>query len=473
MKVLHVISCLVKADGHSQFCMTLAERMVAPGLEQRIFSLPSEDGAPLSDPKGLIRYASGQPIHVFNVSVRLGLEKQLAAVMRNFQPDVVHLHGGWHPVLFFGARLAKRMSIPIVLSLHGSLRPVVVEGDRRLKKRLAWRLYQRRLVGLADVIHVSTETEREDLARLGFDKPVVVVPNGVDLEPRNTRKTRNPEEDGGGSSKVLKCGSALGNETHTRTVLYLGRLHPIKGLDLLISAWKQLVLDFNDWHLLIVGSDEQGVLAKLREQVKRLELEDRITFGGPAYGDEKIRIMSDADLFVLPTRGENFGIVVVEALACGVPVITTKGAPWQELLGSPASAKVRECESALVDKRETSEVEPRNTRSTRNEGDLSQLSSVGVPISVPSTNELTNSRTNELARPGRAGWWVDIGVEPLAEAMREAMGLTDEERRQMGENGRRLVERKYRWEAVAEKMMEVYENSPRESRRRGDGASFS
>ena len=426
MRVLHIISCLVKADGHSQFCMALAERMVAPGLEQRIFSLPSGNGEPLPDPKRLIRYASGRPIHVLNVSVRLGLEKQLAAVMRDFKPDVVHLHGGWHPVLFFGARLAKRMGIPIVLSLHGSLRPVVVEGDRRLKKRLAWRLYQRRLVGLADVIHVSTETEREDLARLGFDKPAVVVPNGVDV----------------GSALLRYCGSALvgsngqwamGHEAHTRTVLYLGRLHPIKGLDLLVSAWKQVVPDFNGWHLLIVGSDEKGELAKLREQVKQLELEDRITFGDPAYGDEKSRIMSDADLFVLPTRGENFGIVVVEALACGVPVITTKGAPWSELLGNPDSSKVlkygnsKERESATAN--ETNGANDDNFR----------------------TLELQNARTF------RCGWWIDIGVEPLAEAMREAMSLTDEERRQMGENGRRLVERKYRWEAVAERMADVYE----------------
>jgi glycosyltransferase involved in cell wall biosynthesis len=68
-----------------------------------------------------------------------------------------------------------------------------------------------------------------------------------------------------------------------------------------------------------------------------------------------------------------------------------------------------------------------------------------------------NFRTNELARTGRAGWWIDVGVEPLVEALREAMGMSDEERRAMGENGRRLVEAKYRWEAVAGRMAEVYE----------------
>ena len=103
---------------------------------------------------------------------------------------------------------------------------------------------------------------------------MVVVPNGVDLEPRNTRTTREPKEGGGESPKVLKCGSEIGNRAHTRTVLYLGRLHPIKGLDLLVSAWKQVVSDFNGWHLLIVGPDEQDELARLREQVQRLELEE-------------------------------------------------------------------------------------------------------------------------------------------------------------------------------------------------------
>jgi glycosyltransferase involved in cell wall biosynthesis len=140
-----------------------------------------------------------------------------------------------------------------------------------------------------------------------------------------------------------------------------------------------------------------------------------VTFGGPRYGDEKVAVMQAADLFVLPTHSENFGIVVAEALACGVPVITTKGTPWGEL---------EKCVNALL---------------------------------RYCVNKAITQSGNQAFHAERAGWWIDIGVEPLARALVEAMGLTDEERRAMGENGRRLVEAKYQWPRIAGEMEKVYE----------------
>jgi len=242
----------------------------------------------------------------------------------------------------------------------------------------------------------------------------------------------------------------------------LGRLHPLKGLDLLISAWAEIkgsiapkalvqglnradgagskvTNEFLSWQLVIAGPDEQDTLKNLREQVKRLELEKSVTFCGPLYGEEKRRVLQSADLFALPTRSENFGIAVAEALASGVPVITTKGAPWSELLGNSDSSFVHYCDSALVEKPE----------------DGGQR-----PEALPTNELLPDSsfilQPSAFAAFGRCGWWVEIGVEPLAEALREAMSLTDEARRVMGANGRRLVEAKYRWVAVAERMAGVY-----------------
>jgi glycosyltransferase involved in cell wall biosynthesis len=232
----------------------------------------------------------------------------------------------------------------------------------------------------------------------------------------------------------------------------------------------RLTVNGASWQLIIAGPDEQGTLKALKAQAERLGLtvsrqlltvncepaadgsrasdpDIRLTayrspltdlvFMGPVYGERKALLLSQADLFVLPTRSDNFGIAVAEALASGVPVICTKGAPWAELLGNSASALVHYCESSLVG----------NDQRAENGSQRSEVSG---------TQELMNFRTHELTRTGRAGWWTDIGAEPLAAALREAMSLTDEQRRAMGENGRRLVERKYRWETVAERMTEVY-----------------
>jgi len=539
MRVLHIISCLVKSDGHSLFCMRLAERLLAQGHVQTIFTLPS-GGDKLPDPQRLVHHADGRLLRFLNVSLPFGLERQIAALALFFKPDVIHLHGGWHPVLFYGARVARRMGIPILLSLHGSLRPAVVEGDRRLKKRLAWHLYQRRLVQMSSLIHVSTETEKEDLARLGFDKPAAVVPNGVDVEEFSRKDAPSPcaltplnletsaQRDGpleplspctsakrdGTLEPLSPCTSAQRDGTLEpslpRTVLYLGRLHPLKGLDLLISAWalvRSSLVHYCDsalvnrtedgesvgntqsairnrqstigndstharmnsrtnellsWQLVIAGPDHAGHKAELVKEAKRLglrvedvtinelmnsrtnELLPDLIFTGPLYGEEKTKAMQHADLFVLPTRSDNFGIAVAEALACGVPVITTKGAPWSELLGKQA------CLADWPDSRTSGVAEWQDRRSAVRDESPTQPTKPANPATPANLAHPT------IAADGRCGWWVDIGAEPLAAALREAMSLTDEERRAMGENGRRLVERKYRWKTVSEQMAEVY-----------------
>ena len=222
MRVLHVISGLAIADGHAAFCLQLAEQLAGRGLAQRILSLPTPGEPTHPDPRGLVQFVGGRQARLMNLVLPLGLRRQWAMHLAGFHPTIVHLHGGWHPFLFLCMRLARRAGLPVVLTLHGSLRPAVVEQDRRLKKRLAWHLYQRRLVAGADQIHVASEAEQSDLARLGFDQPVHVIPNGVTLT-----EARLPCEDARSAGE-------------SRTLLYLGRLHPLKGLDLLLEAWARV-----------------------------------------------------------------------------------------------------------------------------------------------------------------------------------------------------------------------------------------
>jgi len=114
-----------------------------------------------------------------------------------------------------------------------------------------------------------------------------------------------------------------------KTVLYVGRITPIKGLSSLCKAFAQTRVD--DWHLVIVGPDQENHTAELRALAEQVGVVEHVTFTGPKYGYDLQKAYDDADIFVLPSHSENFGSVVIEALAHGVPVITTKGTPWQEL----------------------------------------------------------------------------------------------------------------------------------------------
>jgi len=187
---------------------------------------------------------------------------------------------------------------------------------------------------------------------------------------------------------------------------------------------------------------------------------------GPVYGQEKHAVMRAADLFVLPTYNENFGITVAEALAASVPVITTKGAPWAELLGQQAGLAERQ-NSGVAEWQDSGVAEWQNSRD-EGRGKSTPIISPAIRASLvtpatPATQTApaipaisVKQATPAIAANGRCGWWVDVGVEPLTEALHEALNLTDEERHAMGENGRRLVEAKYQWETVAAKMAEVY-----------------
>jgi glycosyltransferase involved in cell wall biosynthesis len=179
-----------------------------------------------------------------------------------------------------------------------------------LKKRAFWALLQRPAIRGAACIHATSEQEYQELRRFGLRNPVAIIPNGIDLPELPAHRPVRPVPE--------------------RIVLSLGRIHPKKGLVQLIHAWSRVEVRHPGWRLKIVGSPEGRHDDELRDLAMKLGL-NRVSIEGPIYGEAKAAVYREADLFVLSTLNENFGLTVAEALATGTPVISTKGAPWSGL----------------------------------------------------------------------------------------------------------------------------------------------
>ena len=224
--------------------------------------------------------------------------------------DVLHDNGIWRPHHLKLMTLAETQGAARILSARGML-TIWTFNHKPVRKRLAWWTYQRRSVNRASALHATAEAEAEGFRSLGLRPPVRIIPNGISLPPWDEVET------------ARKTGPA------DRTCLYMSRLNPTKGIPLLLEAWARLRPE--GWRLHIAGPDENGYKADLDNVVKRLGLGPEVRFLGAVEGGDKLAELARADVLVLPTYTENFGIVVAEALAHGCPVVTTHGAPWRIL----------------------------------------------------------------------------------------------------------------------------------------------
>lgn len=379
MKVLHVINELPKAAGTSVFCVEVCDGLSRLGVETAIAVQRRNEE----------EYRSQAGIPVLTAAAGFNT--------LDFRPDVVHIHALWSPFLHRASVWARCVSVPIVHSPHGMLTPWALRAKWH-KKMLALAAYQYWDLRQARLLHATAESEREDIRRVGLKRPVAVIPLGVHMPPLRTERPRRSE----------------------RVALFVSRVHPKKGLLNLVAAWARVRP--SGWRMTVAGPDQDGHTAEVKALAERLGVLKDFQFVGPVYGCDKEALYANADLFVLPTFSENFGAVVVEALAHGCPVITTKGTPWSELCGT--------------------------TRSLRGDSEAA-VRNLG--------QDVCGSPLGGCAEVTRCGWWIDIGVEPLAAALSEAFSISDAARGAMGMNGRRLVESKYTWPAVAEIMATEYQ----------------
>ncbi|MFZ4398084.1 MAG: glycosyltransferase [Kiritimatiellia bacterium] len=365
--IISVVAGLDKASGGPSYTVpALATAVARHGVRVCLVSTAARPGVELNLPPPEMVSTRLVPA---DAGLGLRFPAAIAQVVRQTEAKLIHVHGLWMPATFLTARFARRYRIPLVISPRGMLEPWAWKHSA-WKKRPVWWLWEQRNLQSAAILHATATEEADSFRQLGLRNPIAVIPNGVDLPDPAAMNLPPLAADG------------------RRTILFLSRIHPKKGLVNLVAAWQKVRC--TGWRVVVAGPDTEGHLDEIRKRAQQAGVADDFVFTGAVYGADKWKLYRQADLFVLPTFSENFGVSVAEALAMGVPAITTKGAPWK----------------CLADQ--------------------------------------------------RCGWWVDVGVEPLAAALQEAMQLSDEQRHAMGRRGAAMVRERFSWNRIGLEMAQVY-----------------
>ena len=294
MKILHVIAGFGKAAGTSVFCGEVCSDLARNGHDVTLA---------IFDPNEPNRYQVDSSVRVVSIDSIFSDESK-------YLPDIAHFHVIWLPIMHKLSKWAKRNNVPIVWSPHGTLTPWAMKYHW-WKKWPIWWLFQKRDLAYARILHATAQSEVDDFRRMGLKNPVCLAPLGVRIE-----------------DLAEHVESAAGE----KVLLFVSRVQKKKGLVNLVNAWAVLPREVKQgWKVRIVGPDQENHTAELVALCNERCVSQDFEFVGPKFGDELQREYAMADLFVLPTHSENFGSVVVEALAHGLPVITTKGAPWIEI----------------------------------------------------------------------------------------------------------------------------------------------
>ncbi|MFZ2284908.1 MAG: glycosyltransferase [Lutibacter sp.] len=308
MNISHIIASMDESTGGPARSVThlLEELGKIEAISQvNLLSLKSENPllSKFSNPKLQLKFFEAE---------LFGFSKALEMNLQSINTSLFHGQGLWQLPVHQMALAARKRKIPYVISIRGMLEPWSLQQSK-VKKKIAMQLFQYKDLKEAACLHATALMEVDSIRKLGFKNPIACIPNGINIaEFPQKEYSEQP-----GSKK---------------RVLFLSRIHPKKGIELLLEAWKSIDLELREnWIIEIAGNGENDYINQLKSLIKVKGLENKIKIVGPKFGKEKLALYQSADLFVLPTYSENFGIVIAEALSCGVPVITTKGTPWQEL----------------------------------------------------------------------------------------------------------------------------------------------
>lgn len=232
--------------------------------------------------------------------------------------SVISQHGLWLHYGRVARKIGKSRGVPVIIHPHGMLEPRALQSSR-WKKQMTGRLWEYENLRAAACLRVTSADELQWARSFGLKNPVALIPHGIDVDAQSSLPS------------IAEAGALLPQLKGRRVLLSLSRVHPKKGLKVLLRAWSSLAREHSDWLLVIAGPDQRGHLNELKQLAEELNVSESVVFSGPLFGAKKLAAYALADLFVLPSFSENFGVAVAEALAAGLPVVTTSGTPWKNL----------------------------------------------------------------------------------------------------------------------------------------------
>ncbi|HZE20615.1 MAG TPA: glycosyltransferase, partial [Desulfobaccales bacterium] len=341
MKILHVIANLApRYGGPSQACWAMARAVARLGHEVSIYTTNQDGPGELAVPVDRPVWREGVEVRYFPIQTPRfwGTSLPLALALRRKIPasDLVHIHSLYLFHDLVAGHWCRHFAVPYLVRPHGTLDPFIYRRHRG-RKRLMEYLFEHRNIRRAAALHFTTAAEAELAAPHTFQTPGLVVPLGINFEefaelpePGEFRR-RYPE---------------IGDQ---HIILFFGRINFKKGLDILAQAFGAVARRRQDVRLVIAGPDNEGWGDRVRSWLNEQGVLDRTTFTGMLLGPEKLAVLRDANLFVLPSYSENFGLAVIEAMAAGLPVIISDQVNiWQEVQAGGAGRVIPVDSTALA-----------------------------------------------------------------------------------------------------------------------------
>ncbi|MGB3267026.1 MAG: hormogonium polysaccharide biosynthesis glycosyltransferase HpsP [Microcoleus sp.] len=397
MRIIQIIpSISLVYGGPSQMVLGLSAALASQGIDVTIITTNSNGDIgqiPLDVPLNQPIQQNGYQIIYFRCSpfrrykFSLSLLQWLNENARQF--DLAHIHALFSPVTTLAATIARYHKLPYIMRPCGMLDPADLQKKKRLKQ-IYGRLLERPNLAGAAAIHFTSKQEAEISERFGLDcTGKMSVPQDLD----GTGKMPVPRD------LVIPLGVTAGlfpkrlRESQVPIILFMSRIEPKKGLDLLIPALESILVSGIEFHFILAGSNPQdaGYETKIQEKIQNSSLEQSTTITGFVSGDSKVELLRKADLFVLPSYYENFGIAVAEAMAAGVAV-------------------------AISDR-------------------------IHIAADI---------------QQAEAGWVGPLEVGAIANSIKSAL-LNPQERQRRGLNGKEYAEKHYNWEAIARQTIDAYQ----------------